>query len=163
MSATRGQMRKWLLREFIFLFVCDAHDAVFTGDFNDGKEDADVGFFVTANDERIDVGVLNGVAQFVSEFRFTRFFAFQEDDVFGGDDEGEMGGVWITRSGVKGAGGEVDLAVRFYELTTHHEENEELKDDVDERGHIDPGIYASFTSDEHDLSCQRRNARGGER
>ena len=65
-----------------------------------------------------------------------------------------MGRVWITWGGVNRASGEVDLAVRLDELAAHHEEDEELKDHVDERGHIDPGIYASFASDEDDLGAR---------
>jgi hypothetical protein len=34
-------------------------------------------------------------------------------------------------------------------LATHHEEDEELKDDVDERGHVDPGINAARAGDSH--------------
>ena len=46
----------------MFLFVSELHDAIFTSDFNDWKEDSDVRFFITADDEGVDVGVFDGVA-----------------------------------------------------------------------------------------------------
>ena len=146
-------VRKWLLREFIFLFVSDAHDAIFTRDFNNGKKDTYISFFVAANDEGVDVSVLDDIAEFICQFCFGRFFPFQENEVFCRDDEGEVRRIRVTRGRVDGTSGEFDLAVWLDELTTHHEKDEELKNHVDERGHVDPCINTSFAGDEHDLGA----------
>jgi len=147
--ATKIQMKGWLLREFILFVVGEADDSTFTCDFDHGKEDSDMGGFVGADDEGVDVGVFDGIAELVAEFFFGCLLAFEEDEVVGGDEEGEVGFVRVGGGGLHGAGGEFDAAVGLDELAAHHEEDEELENDVDERGHIDPGVNTAFSGDEH--------------
>jgi len=40
---------------------------------------------------------------------------------------------------------ELNPPIWFDELAAHHEKDEELENDVDERGHVDPGINTAFS------------------
>jgi len=91
----------------------------------------------------------DGVAEHAAEFFLGGFFTFEKEGVVGKNDEREGFHIRISGRGFERSAGEFDPQVGLDELAAHHEEDEELENHVDERGHIDPGIDAACAGNEH--------------
>ena len=59
--------------------------------------------------------------------------------------------VRIRSGGLHGNYRKFNSAIWFNKLAAHHEEDEKLKNDVDERGHVDPGINTAFSGNHYIL------------
>ena len=59
--------------------------------------------------------------------------------------------VRIRSGGLHGTYRKFNSAIWFNKLAAHHEEDEKLKNDVDERGHVDPGINTAFSGNHYIL------------
>ena len=131
--------------------ITEIDNTAFAGGFDHGNEGSEMGGAVAFDFKGGNVGMVNEVAKAVGESVEFDGVAFEEELVVGEDDESERFQFVTDRRGGDRASGKVDALVRLDELTTHHEEDEELEDHVDERGHIDPGINAALAGDQHGL------------
>ena len=85
--ATKVQIRGWLLRELIFLIVCEVNDTAFPSDFHHWENNFGACRFIDPKDEGVDIAMFDCVSEFAFELFLGGFLAFQENDVFGSDDE----------------------------------------------------------------------------